>query len=74
MTQRSHPELKLIEVARRMRPARGESITTCPVWTYRRAKARESATRVVDDERPDRAKGGGTATTDAQSSSTCSTP
>ena len=30
--RRSHPELKLIEVAWRMRPARGDSITTCALY------------------------------------------
>jgi hypothetical protein len=29
---RSHPELKLIEVAWRMRPARGDAITTCALY------------------------------------------
>ena len=32
MKQRSHPELKLIEVAWRMRPASGDSITTCALY------------------------------------------
>jgi hypothetical protein len=32
MKQRSHPALKLIEVAWRMRPANGGSITTCALY------------------------------------------
>jgi hypothetical protein len=32
MTQRSHPELKLIEVAWRMRSPRGDAITTCALY------------------------------------------
>jgi hypothetical protein len=32
MTKRSHPELKLIEVAWRMRPTNGGAITTCALY------------------------------------------